>query len=545
MHLFKLKKIGSAILIACLLTACGGSSNDSTTKASFVPADGQVSVVTGKPTSVNAFAAARFLEQASWGATPATVAEVQRLGIEAWIDQQLGLRASVLNAPNYVIDYDDNNRAARDLAWQWSDKSLYDLPLSSQDQLRQRTTWALYNFIVFGQNGFALDRIEYFNAIQANSLGSFKELLRVVTLNPAMGSFLNNNENLAKSPNENYARELMQLFSVGLVKLGQDGSILRDSKGKPIETYSQDDVIMATKALSGWEHSWEKGLPRTNGSNLKVPMRMRTWSGAHDTTEKTVMGVKIPAGQNAEKDLDSLLDILTKHPNAGPFVSRRLIQSLVSSDPSPEYLSRISQVFTTSNGNLSKVVKAILLDPEARAGDDPTKQIARVGKIKEPLLHFTNMMRGLGCTSTVMSRQGEGKIISVWTQRIYAAPNVFGYFAPNHKAPESLTPAPEQKLLRSDEVRRRIGAVSYEMEVLSNFTNAGCEIDLFVKAVEKSDEALITLISERFFKGAMPATLRLGAKNLLANELATQNSVQKFGRLLEVMISTPTFGVVK
>ena len=173
MHLFKLKKIGSAILIACLLTACGGSSNDSTTKASFVPADGQVSVVTGKPTSVNAFAAARFLEQASWGATPATVAEVQRLGIEAWIDQQLGLRASVLNAPNYVIDYDDNNRAARDLAWQWSDKSLYDLPLSSQDQLRQRTTWALYNFIVFGQNGFALDRIEYFNAIQANSLGSF------------------------------------------------------------------------------------------------------------------------------------------------------------------------------------------------------------------------------------------------------------------------------------------------------------------------------------------------------------------------------------
>ena len=545
MHLFKLKKIGSAILIACLLTACGGSSNDSTTKASFVPADGQVSVVTGKPTSVNAFAAARFLEQASWGATPATVSEVQRLGIEAWIDQQLGLRASVLNAPNYVIDYDDNNRAARDLAWQWSDKSLYDLPLSSQDQLRQRTTWALYNFIVFGQNGFALDRIEYFNAIQANSLGSFKELLRVVTLNPAMGSFLNNNENLAKSPNENYARELMQLFSVGLVKLGQDGSILRDSKGKPIETYSQDDVIMATKALSGWEHSWEKGLPRTNGSNLKVPMRMRTWSGAHDTTEKTVMGVKIPAGQNAEKDLDSLLDILTKHPNAAPFVSRRLIQSLVSSDPSPEYLSRISQVFTTSNGNLSKVVKAILLDPEARAGDDPTKQIARVGKIKEPLLHFTNMMRGLGCTSTVMSRQGEGKIISVWTQRIYAAPNVFGYFAPNHKAPESLTPAPEQKLLRSDEVRRRIGAVSYEMEVLSNFTNAGCEIDLFVKAVEKSDEALITLISERFFKGAMPATLRLGAKNLLANELATQNSVQKFGRLLEVMISTPTFGVVK
>ena len=535
----------ATLFSALVVSGCGGSGNDLPAKASFGPADGQVTVVTAKPNNVNAYAAARFLEQASWGPTPASVAEVQRLGIEGWIDQQLGLRASVLNAPNYVIDYDDSNKAAQNLAWNWTDKSLYDLPLSGQDQLRQRTTWALYNFIVFGQNGFALDRIEYFNALQSNSLGSFKELLRVVTLNPAMGGFLNNNQNQAKSPNENYARELMQLFSVGLVKLGQDGTILRDAKGAPIETYSQADVMMATKALSGWENSWEKGLPKTNGANLKVPMRMRTNKDAHDTTEKVVLGTKIPAGQNAEKDLDSLLNILTTHPNAAPFVSRRLIQSMVSSDPSPEYISRVSKVFTESKGNLAKVVKAILLDPEARAGDDPTQQIARAGKIKEPLLHFTNMLRGLGCTSIVMSRQGDGKILNVWTQKIYAAPNVFGYFAPNHKAPESLTPAPEQKLLRSDEVRRRIGAVSYEMEVLSNFTNAGCEIDVFVKAVEKSDEALIALLSERFFKGAMPATLRLGAKNLLANELASRDSVQKFARLLEVLISTPTYGVVK
>ena len=545
MFRFKFRMVAAVVAAALTTMGCGGSGGDVPAKASFVPADGQVTVVTAKPSSVNAYAAARFLEQASWGPTPAAVAEVQRLGIEGWIDQQLGLRASVLNAPNYVIDYDDSNKAAQNLAWNWTEKSLYDLPISSQDQLRQRTTWALYNFIVFGQNGFALDRIEYFNALQSNSLGSFKELLRVVTLNPAMGGFLNNNQNQAKSPNENYARELMQLFSVGLVKLGQDGTILRDAKGAPIETYSQADVMMATKALSGWENSWEKGLPKTNGANLKVPMRMRTNKDAHDTTEKVVLGTKIPAGQNAEKDLDSLLNILTTHPNAAPFVSRRLIQSMVTSDPSPEYISRVSKVYTSSGANLAKVVKAILTDAEARAGDDPTQQIARVGKIKEPLLHFTNMLRGLGCTSTVMSRQGDGKIISVGTQKVYSAPNVFGYFAPNHKAPESLTPAPEQKLLRSDEVRRRIGALNYEMEVLSNFTNAGCEIDLFVKAVEKSDEALIALLSERFFKGAMPATIRLGAKNLLANELASQNSVQKFARLLEVLISTPTFGVVK
>jgi uncharacterized protein (DUF1800 family) len=494
---------------------------------------------------VNAYAAARFLEQASWGPTPASVAEVQKLGYEAWIDKQLAMRATILNAPNYVIDFDDNNKAAQNLAFSWTVKSFYELPIISADQLRLRTTWALYNFIVFGQSGFALDRVEYFNALQANSLGNFKDLVRAVTLHAAMGNFLNNNQNVANSPNENYARELMQLFTVGLVKLGQDGSILRDAQGKPIETYSQTDVIMATKALSGWEHSWVEGLPRTNGSNLKVPMRPRSWKGAHDTTEKTVLGVKIPAGQTIEQDLDSLLNILTTHPNAAPFVSRRLIQSLVTSDPSPEYITRVSKVFKDSGGNLAKLVKAILIDPEARAGDDPTKQIARVGKIKEPYLHFSNTMRALGCTATVASKNGGGQILTAQTQDPYVAPNVFGYFAPNHKAPESLTPAPEQKLIGSDEVRRKVTSLSWEMKVISNFTNAGCEIDLFVNAVEKSDEALISLISERFFKGAMPATLRLGAKNLLSKELATETSVQKVAKLLEVLISTPTYGVIK
>jgi uncharacterized protein (DUF1800 family) len=398
---------------------------------------------------------------------------------------------------------------------------------------------------VFGQDGYALDRVEYFNMLQSNSLGNFKDLIRAVTLHAAMGNFLDNNQNVANSPNENYARELMQLFTVGLVKLGQDGSILRDAQGKPLETYTQEDVIMATKALSGWEHSWEKGLPVTNNSNLKVPMRPRSWKGSHDITQKVVLGVTIPAGQTIEKDLESLINILATHANTAPFVSRRLIQSLVSSDPSPEYILRVSKVFKDSGGNLAKVVKAILMDPEARAGDDPSKQIARVGKIKEPYLHFSNVMRALGCTATVASKNGGGQILRVWTQDPYVAPNVFGYFAPNHKAPESLTPAPEQKLMGADEVRRKIGSLAWEMQVVSNFTNAGCEIDLFVKAVEKSDEALISLISERFFKGAMPATLRLGAKNLLSKELASESSVQKIAKLLEVLVTTPTYGVIK
>jgi uncharacterized protein (DUF1800 family) len=546
MQRFQLRALPAALALTLWLAGCGGvNQGDVPAKASFVPAEGQVTVVTATPNNTNAYAAARFLEQASWGPTPSTVKDVQKLGIEGWIDQQLGLRASVLNAPNYVVDYDNNNRAASDLAWNWSAQRLYDLHIAGADQLRLRTTWALYNFIVFGQMGFAIDKLEYFNALQKNSLGTFKDLLRVVTLHSTMGGFLNNNQNLANSPNENYARELMQLFTVGLVKLSPDGTVLRDANGKPLETYTQADVINATKALSGWEHAGDPSLPVTNGSNARVPMRPRQWKEAHDFTQKVVLGVTIPAGQTIEQDLESILSILTTHPNTAPFVSRRLIQSLVTSDPSPEFLGRISKVFKDSGGNLSKVVKAILLDPEARAGDDPTKQLARLGKIKEPFLHFTNSVRALGCTSAILDKKNDGRVIQAWSQNIYAAPNVFGYFAPNYKTPESLTLAPEQKLLNSDEIRRRVGVFSYELQNNPNFTNAGCEVALFVSAAEKSDEALIALISERFFKGALPATLRLGAKNLLSKELATEKPVQKFAKLLDILLSTPTYGVVK
>ena len=266
------------------------------------------------------------------------------------------------------------------------------------------------------------------------------------------------------------------------------------------------------------------------------------WNGAHDKSGKSVLGSNIPAGQSASQDLNALISILTTHPNAAPFVSRRLIQNMVSSDPSPAYLSRVASVFKSTGGDLQKVVKAILLDPEARAGDDPSMQIARNGKIKEPVLVHTNFLRALGCTSALLDDRGN--LYSVWTQNPYNAPTVFGYFSPNHLAPESLLPAPEQKLITSDEVRRRASDISYRLQH-SLASTAGCELDLFVKAAAVSDDALIGLIQERFFKGAMPAPLRQGAKNLLARDLVRQAPLSKFTDLMQVLISTPTYGVVK
>ena len=524
-----------------LLSACSGEPSG----GGFLPSTGQVSVATPAPTDVTAYAAARLLEQASWGPTPQSVQEVQRLGMAGWIDQQIKTSPSIAVAPSYVIDYDDDNKAAKDKAWAYFPRTFYNFALGGDDQLRQRVSWSLYNFIVVGNTGFAYGKVEYFNTLQRGALGSFSGLIRDVSLNPLMGAFLNNDQNRANQPNENYARELMQLFTVGLVKLNADGSVQRDSTGKPLETYTQQDVIQATKALSGWAYDYDPFLPRTNGSNYGKPMVAATWSNAHDFSSKTVLGSTIAGGQSAGQDLDSLIGILVNHPNAAPFVSRRLIQNLVSSDPSPAYLERISKVFVATKGDLGQVVKAILLDPEARAGDDPTQQIARAGKIKEPILMHTNYLRALGCKYAISDRFNSNGVYGSWTQNPYNAPNVFGYFSPNHLAPESLIPAPEQKLLTTDEIRRRASDISYRMQQTSDFTSAGCEIDLFVNAAATSDDALIALINQRFFKGAMPAPLRLGARNLLSQDLAGQAPLRKFSDLLQILLSTPTYGVVK
>ena len=534
-----------ACLAALLLVSCGGVDNNRPVKASFVPADGQVNLTTATPTNVNAYAAARFLEQASWGPTPAAVAEVQRLGMEGWIDAQLKKPATVLNAPNYVIDFDDQNQAQNNLAFGWLFLRIYDLAFGGEDQLRQRMAWAIYNFIPIG-NTQSYGRVQYFNTLQKYSTGKYIDLLREVTLSPVMGAFLNNDQNIASSPNENYAREIMQLFSVGLSLLNQDGTIKRTAAGAPIETYSQADVIAATKALSGWNMVYEANLPQTNWANFGKRMIPRPYDQSHDSTEKKVLSKTIPAGQNITADLDSFLTILTQHPNNAPFVVRRLIQSFVSSDPSPEYMTRMSKVYTDSQGDLSKVIKAILLDPEARMADDPTKQSAKAGKIKEPVLYYTNLMRGLGCTSSVKSSYSPTQPFMPNGQRAYEAPNVFGFFPPNHKAPESLTPAPEQKLLTSAEIRDRAQSLSWDVSsVYKNFEEAGCEFKLFTSAVETSNLALVNLVSERFFKGAMPAPIRLGALNLLNTEMSSFSSIDKVTNLLQVVLSTPTFGVVK
>lgn len=535
--------VGLSLSLALTLAGCGGNSDAPTTpRLEFATLSGQVSLSPTAPGDVSAFAAARLLEQASWGPTPSAIQEVQRLGMEGWIDRQLSLPASTLNAPRYVVDHDNLDQAESELARDWVDRAILDLAMSGPDQLRQRMNWALFNYIPLAILPYG--QVTYFNTLQNNALGSYHALLRAITLHSGMGWFLNNDQNTADEPNENYARELMQLFSVGLVMLNTDGTVRRDASGKAIETYTQTDVKEATRALSGWGSAWQENLPQSNFGNFNKPMVPRTWpENAHDKGQKRLLGKVIPAGQNPEKDLDQVLDILVGHPNTAPFVATRLIQHLVASDPSPAYVGRVASAFVSSKGDLKRTVKAVLLDPEARAGDTPGKTSTRIGRMKDPLLFTTSYFRALGCRASV--RQPEGNSNSTLGSAWRYPPSIFGYVSPFHRAPESLVLAPEQRLLQRGELGFRNHLAHELNNNETNFVQAGCEINLFEDAASQSDEALLALVNSRFFKGVMPAPIQQGARQLLATELATKPPLEKLSSLLGALLFTPSFGVVK
>jgi hypothetical protein len=261
----------------------------------------------------------------------------------------------------------------------------------------------------------------------------------------------------------------------------------------------------------------------------------------HNSGAKRILGTNIPANQTTEQDLDSFIKILVNHPNTAPFISKRLIQNLVSSDPSPQYISRVAQVFIDSKADLSQVVKAILLDTEARTGDNPSAQLSRVGKIKEPLLVRTTLMRGLTCKTTIMNKNNNAQA-DYAAQEPINAPTVFGYVSPDYKAPVSLTNLPEQSLMNLSAMNNR-NSLAYNFS-LDNLQNAGCDIAPFLSAVQASNADLIQLFSERFFRGRIPAALSNGVNALLSNDLVRETDFNKVFYLLGLLISSSAFGVV-
>jgi uncharacterized protein (DUF1800 family) len=554
----------TAVAVA-VLGACGGGRGDAPAPAANIaisaptaatvdasPSTGQVKPVAA--VKMSSYAAARATDQVSFGATPALVNDLAQAGLAVWIDTQMALPVSKIVTPPWVIDYIREDPVASSIAYRFVPETLYKMTLTSPDQLRLRVIWALLQFIPVNVKVDRYGLAEHFNLLQRYAFGNYGNLLRELSVHPAMGRFLDNSENRPLSsqcancsPNENYARELMQLFSLGVVKLNPDGTTQRDAQGRAIETYSQKDVEELARVLTGWRFAPSATpLPGTNWINAGQLMVPETSAALHDRGAKTVLGTAFPAGRDAPQELDAAIAMLMGHQNIAPFVSLRMIQHLVTSNPTPQYVGRVATAFRNNGqgvaGDMKAVVRAVLLDPEARLGDQPGADSSRFGKLREPMLFYTASMRGLGCTSPLNSVNGG--LLTPPGQAPFNAPSVFSYYLPTDRAPGSNLLAPEQKLLMTDELTQRLARLTWTLVDSKSNAASGCDVASMGQAFAQSPKALIDLVSARWFRGAMPPTLRSNLTSLATSQ--TWDSPDKAAFvLLQFALSTPYFGVIK
>lgn len=536
---FKFAMVCSFVVI--LLCGCGGQDGASSAKLS-----GQVGAMTA-PAASSHFAASRFLEQASMGPSPAMQAQVKAQGIDAWIASQMKMTPTKIITPESMVNYDDQrDKPAADRMRDFYNLNLFNLFIGGEDQLRIRTSWVLSNFLVVSTRKVAeYGGLEYLNMLQTHAFGQYGDLLKSLTISPAMGFYLDNSQNTKSQLNENYGRELMQLFSVGLVQLNMDGTPKRDASGKVLETYTQKDVIEITRALTGWSFvpNPTELISNRNFANYGKPMIEN--SGRHDTDSKTFLGKTIPAGQTAAKDLDSVVDILVTHPNTAPFVSLRLIQGMTTSDPSPAYLQRVATVFKDTKGNLAKVISAILTDPEARAGDVYGKASNNFGRIKEPVLVYASGFRGLGCKVAIKRTDKPNEVFQSNNQKPLNAYSVFNFYPPNHRTQGTNVLAPEQKLLNSVEFSSRMGFFNWALDNETSLNDAGCDVAAFKTAQAVSDEKLMDLMNDRLFRGALSASVSKSLIDAHKNLWNRDQGLRLAGAILDMAAVTPAFGVSK
>jgi uncharacterized protein (DUF1800 family) len=539
-------------LAAFGLTGCGGSGSSGELLGFF--STGQVAPQIGNAT-VGFYAASRFAEQVSLGATPALVEEIRQKGYEKWIDDQFKLPVSQID-PTPFLGYVDPVPSALNTLYQ---KTYPNFALNAPDQLRTRLAWSLSQFIVVSERKTNFEGLLFWgNLLQKYGDGNYADLLYQVSVSPAMGHYLDNQQNRPKSaecsycaPNENYARELMQLFTLGVIKLNQDGTYVKNAKGAVVETYTQKEVEELARVMTGWNFDPE---PRVRGDrnwgNWGKPMVPSTWPPERDSGQKIIFGQVFPAGQTQVQDLRAAISMLMAHQNIAPFVSTRLIQHFVKSNPTPSYVSRVADKFKNNGagvaGDMKAVVKAILLDPEARAGDSPLTIRKDDGKLREPFLHVTSVWRGLGC-KTFPEWDG-GYIRTPDLQRPFSAESVFSFYAPTDRAPGSGLLSPEQKLINASELTMRfdLSSMTRQGESVRLLATAGCDINALINAYSTSPSAFNDFLSARFFRGAMPPTLRSNIEQLIRNPQWNAANISEGAlRMLDYALASPYYGVIK
>jgi len=457
---------------------------------------------------VSAAAARRFLEQAAFGPTPTDAANVQTIGFQAWLNEQFAM------AP--VTNYNSLAGASQG----GMSQAFTANAVTNADQLRQKVAFALSQIFVtsFQTVIWDGDMTVYQQLLLNDAFTNYGQILTDVTLSPAMGEYLNMANNAAADPaantvaNENYAREVMQLFSIGAVLLNQDGSVQTNADG-PIPTYSQKNVTELARVFTGWTYPITPGVPNYWGGYINsADGPMVAYSPEHDFGSKTLLnGYVAPANLTPQADLTAALNNIITHPNTAPFISKQLIQRLVKSNPSPAYITRVASAFTQSNGDMPTVITAILLDQEARANDEGQSDQPSDGHFQEPALFISGFVRAFGGQMTPANYFPND--LANMGQDIFDAPSVFNYYSPGYVAsgtggllaPELQIDNPNSAILRENEI----------VYIFSQYSNPvasygpGTTIDLTpLLPLAATPATLVSAIDLTLTRGVMPSAMK-------------------------------------
>lgn len=397
-------------------------------------------------------AASRFLSQAALGHRLTDIENLMTIGIEDWIDDQIAttvpdgvLLQAVRDYVTFVEAETGNSSNSTNRMW---DYAWWNYHMTSSDPLRQKVAYCLSQLLVISENsnfnnvGYAL--ADYYDVLLRHSLGNYRALLQEVTYHAAMGrylTYLNNPKTDVvqnRFPDENYAREVMQLFTIGTTMLNMDGTEILDSLGQPIPTYTNDDISELSKIFTGLTWADRTSFYRGPARDTSYIASMIMFNDYHEPGPKTMIDGSIinSSPVDGDMEIDLALTSLYNHPNVAPFVSKFLISRMVTSNPPPAYVQRIAQVFVDDGagqrGNLAAVVKAILLDPVAKAcqsGDDPT-----FGGLREPFTRYMQINKAFhASTSSGVFRNDMSYVYNLTGQRPLTSPSVFNFYQQNYQ----------------------------------------------------------------------------------------------------------------
>jgi Protein of unknown function (DUF1800) len=522
----------------------------------------------------------RFLEQATFGPSPALDDRIRRIGLKTWLAEQFSASyPSAANPyPNLPLKSTTNNLdvtvgcgmftgeeqrvCIRDHYGMYSvQKWFFKEAFYGDVQLRHRVAWALQELWV--TSGVETQQASHMFAthqvLSKNAFGNYRDLMRDMTLNAGMGNYLDMVRSTKTNPNENYAREILQLFTIGLFMLNPDGTVMLDGQGQPIPTYDQETVNNFTKVFTGWNFCETTAVcpNRTIGAqNYKDPILLNQPN--HDVTAKTLLiypnsWPPIPANTNGSAELEMALDNIFYHPNVGPFVSRNLILQMVTSNPTPAYVGRVAAVFNNNGsgvrGDMKAVVRAILLDPEAR-GD--VKTDPNYGKLREPVQLMTNLFRTWNVRSADGLSQSDGVVANLPTamaQNPFNSPTVFNFYPPDYVIPGTVLPGPEFNILTTGTA---IARANFANTMVFGRINVGADapngtsIDLTelqaAFAADTTGNQMLELINRRMMHSTMSAAMKSSILTSLA-PISNTNTLAKAQQALYLVTTSSQYQI--